>query len=84
MLIDGEVGRVEDGDRVEDDCVNAGELLEDHDCQTQDERVPDLLRLQLGEEGQGWTRRFRWNGMVVKWATRLVGLLENKTNYNII
>ena len=84
MLVDGEVGRVEDGDGVEDDCVDAGELLEDHDCQTQDERVPDLLRLQLGEEGQGRARRFRWNRMVDKWATRLVGLLENKTNLNFI
>jgi hypothetical protein len=46
--------------------------------------VPDLLRLQLGEEGQGWTRRFRWNGMVVKWATRFFGLLENKTKLNFI
>ena len=60
VLVDGEFCGVEDGDGVEDDRIHAGELLEDHDGQAQDERMPDLLRLQLGEEGQGRTRRTGW------------------------
>ena len=51
--VDGDVGGVEDGDGVEDDGVDSSPLLEDHDGQAEDERVPDLLLSQRSEEWQG-------------------------------
>ena len=50
VLIDCDVGRIEDGDRVEDDGVDAAPLLEDHDCEAQHKRVPHLLHPQGSEE----------------------------------
>ena len=56
--VDGDVGSVEDGDGVEDDGVDSAPLLEDHDYQAKDERMPDLLGPKGGEEW-GW-----WAGII--------------------
>ena len=48
--VDVDVGGIKDGDGVEDDGVDSAPLLEDHDCKAQDERMPDLLGPQSGEE----------------------------------
>ena len=57
VLIDIDVGGVEDGDRVEDDGVDAGPLLEDHGGQTQDEWMPNCLRFHFRTKREGYARR---------------------------
>ena len=56
VLIDADVGGVEDGDRVEDDGVDAGPLLEDHGGQAKAKRIPNRLIPQLRKEGKGNSR----------------------------
>jgi hypothetical protein len=50
VTIDGTIGSIEDGNGVENDSIDSTELLKDHDCQTQNKRMPDLFGLQLGKE----------------------------------
>jgi len=50
VLVDADVGRVEDGDRVEDDGVDARPLLEDHGDQAKAKRIPNRLVPQLHKE----------------------------------
>ena len=56
MSVNGNIGSVEDCDCVEDDSVDSGPLLKDHDNKTQDKWMPYLFGLQLSKEGK-WSAR---------------------------
>ena len=56
MSINGNIGSIEDCNRVEDDSIDSGPLLKDHDNKTQDKWMPYLFGLQLSKEGK-WSAR---------------------------